>query len=147
MTEKDRLIKLMEAEKLNSTQFAEKIGVQRATLSHILSGRNAPSLNVLQKTLQVFRTINTDWLILGVGSMYRTSTTQQPTLFDVQPTVDEKKTEVTAANECVARIESTSSVGSLPTNKGEILVEKMVEKHIEKIVVFYSNNTYEEIVR
>ena len=87
MTEKERLEKLMEQEQISQTQFADKIGIQRSTLSHIMKGRNAPSLDVLQKTLKVFHTVNADWLILGIGPMYRTNPISQQTLFDIKPEV------------------------------------------------------------
>ena len=44
---KERLVELMELLKMTPTQFAASIGVQRATLQHILSGRNEPSLKIV----------------------------------------------------------------------------------------------------
>jgi len=50
MEEKDKIEKIMQAENLNSAQFATEIGIQGSTLSHILNGRNKPSLDVLKKS-------------------------------------------------------------------------------------------------
>ena len=83
MDEKDRIEKIMLKEEMNSAVFATEIGIQGSTLSHILNGRNNPSLDVLKKILNRFRTVSSDWLILGVGSMYRVEKqSQTPTLFD-----------------------------------------------------------------
>jgi transcriptional regulator with XRE-family HTH domain len=66
----DRLLKLLDTEQLTSAKFADAIGVQRSSVSHILSGRNKPSFDFLQKTLKAFPMLNADWLILGEGNMY-----------------------------------------------------------------------------
>mgnify|MGYP003517070610 FL=1 len=138
MTEKERLEKLMEQEQISQTQFADKIGIQRSTLSHIMKGRNAPSLDVLQKTLKVFHMVNSDWLILGVGPMYRTNPISQQTLFDIKP-------EVVVEN--VVPTEKAEDV--LPKETKKELVEplQIQAKTITKIVVFYSDNTFEELLK
>lgn len=66
----ERLLKLLDLEQLSSSKFADLIGVQRSSVSHILSGRNKPSFDFLQKTLRAFPMISADWLILGEGKMY-----------------------------------------------------------------------------
>jgi len=68
----ERLLKLLDTEQLSSSKFADVIGVQRSSVSHILSGRNKPSFDFLQKTLKAFPYLNADWLILGEGKMYDT---------------------------------------------------------------------------
>ena len=68
---KNRIAEIIEKEKLSSLKFATIIGIQPSAVSHILSGRNNPSTDVIQKILNNFRTISSDWLILGVGPMYR----------------------------------------------------------------------------
>ena len=70
MTESERINALMAAEQMKAKQFAEEIGIQNGTLSNILSGRNKPSLDVMCKILNRFREVSSDWLILGVGSMF-----------------------------------------------------------------------------
>ena len=69
MNERERLLQVIEAEKMNAKQFAEEVGIQAGTLSNIISGRNNPSLDVMKRVLNRFRTLSSDWLILGVGSM------------------------------------------------------------------------------
>lgn len=67
MEERIRII--MEEEQLTASKFAEAIGVQRSSISHILSGRNKPSLELINKILDRFNDLNTDWLLLGKGPM------------------------------------------------------------------------------
>lgn len=67
---KDRLIQLLDLEQLSPSKFADIIGVQRSSISHVLSGRNKPSFDFLQKTLKAFPGLNASWLMLGEGTMY-----------------------------------------------------------------------------
>ena len=60
-----RLEQLMENHQLNSAAFAEKIGVQRSSVSHILSRRNKPSLEFILKVQAEFAEADFDWLLLG----------------------------------------------------------------------------------
>ena len=59
----------MESEGLKSSQLADNIGVNRATISHILSGRNKPSIDFFQKLLHNYPELNANWLITGIGYM------------------------------------------------------------------------------
>ena len=67
---KERLIQLLDLEQLTPSKFADIIGVQRSSVSHVISGRNKPSFDFIQKTLTAFPGLNAEWLILGQGSMY-----------------------------------------------------------------------------
>lgn len=61
----DRFKKLLEELKLSPSEFAERIGVQRSSISHILSGRNKPSLDFLEKILAAYPDTDVYWLITG----------------------------------------------------------------------------------
>jgi len=67
---KERLIQLLDLEQLSPSKFADIIGVQRSSISHVISGRNKPSFDFLQKTLKAFPGLNASWLMLGEGTMY-----------------------------------------------------------------------------
>ena len=67
---KERLIQLLDLEQLTPSKFADIIGVQRSSVSHVISGRNNPSFDFIQKTLTAFPGLNAEWLIVGQGSMY-----------------------------------------------------------------------------
>jgi transcriptional regulator with XRE-family HTH domain len=81
-----RLEQLMENHQLNSAAFAEKIGVQRSSVSHILSRRNKPSLEFILKVQAEFTEADFDWLLLGARK--KSSPTSNQLLVD-QGKVDE----------------------------------------------------------
>ena len=87
MEERDRLAKIIESENLTAKQFAEEIGVSAGTISNILGGRNKPSVEIYVRILNRFRTISSDWLMLGTGSMYRPNggVTQTALFGDMRP--------------------------------------------------------------
>jgi transcriptional regulator with XRE-family HTH domain len=61
----ERLKKIMENNELSSSQMADRIGVQRSAISHILSGRNKPSLDFILKVLESFAEVSSEWLLRG----------------------------------------------------------------------------------
>ncbi len=72
---RERLEKFIRTEGLTPSRFAEIMGVQPSSISHILSGRNKPSFDFLEKMLLRFPKVNPDWLLLGKGVMYRATET------------------------------------------------------------------------
>ena len=60
-----RIIQILEEQQLSSSAFADTIGVQRSSISHVLSGRNKPSLEFILKTVRAFPAYSTDWLLFG----------------------------------------------------------------------------------
>ena len=68
----ERIGKIIEENNLSASSFAKTIGVQRSSISHILSGRNNPSLDLLLKIHNAFNYISLEWLILGDNSMEKT---------------------------------------------------------------------------
>jgi transcriptional regulator with XRE-family HTH domain len=73
----NRLKNWMESESLKSSALADNIGVNRATISHILSGRNKPSIDFLQKLLYSYPDLNANWLITGIGYMQANQNQQE----------------------------------------------------------------------
>ena len=73
----NRLENWMESENLKSSALADNIGVNRATISHILSGRNKPSIDFLQKLLHSYPDLNANWLITGIGYMQANQNQQE----------------------------------------------------------------------
>lgn len=65
----DRISLLLKAKNITASLFADEIGVQRSSISHVLSGRNKPSLEFIQKILKRYPEINPDWLLFGKGPM------------------------------------------------------------------------------
>ena len=115
----DRLLKLLDTEQLSSSKFADVIGVQRSSVSHILTGRNKPSFDFLQKTLKAFPMLNADWLILGEGDMYEGergpgggSLFDQPVVAGRMPAPDQQ-----------VRSEDQPSYAAAPDGSGEDIPE------------------------
>ena len=106
MNEQQRLLALMRAEGLNAKTFAEQVGISAATMSNIVNGRNNPSLEVMQKVLNRFRTLSPQWLILGVGSMYLEKSNSQGDNFqqDSAEQDSENLDQTTLENRSVVRI-------------------------------------------
>lgn len=73
-----RIQKVIQLKKLTSSAFADQVGVPRSTISHILSGRNNPSLEFVQKVLDSFPEIRTEWLVRGEGHMLKATNTLFP---------------------------------------------------------------------
>lgn len=158
MTEKERIDKVMQIEGMNSAVFAAAIGIQGSTLSHILNGRNNPSLSVLQNILNRFPNISPEWLIMGQGPVERSvKQSQAPTLFD---TVDENSSQsITSESNLGQKNSSTSaSIQQKITPTPEITAQTNQEparqvnvpqiesssKSVRKIIVYYTDNTFQE---
>jgi transcriptional regulator with XRE-family HTH domain len=76
----DRIRQLLQEKQLTPTQFADAIGIARPIVSHILSGRNKPSLEVVQKILAAFADLSMPWLLNGSGAMWATAASAASTL-------------------------------------------------------------------
>ncbi len=90
-----RLKKVMDYHQLSASLFADKIGVQRSSISHILSGRNKPSLDFILKVTSAFNDVDMYWLLNGKGSfpknVVNTSTSSTPSLFNSDSETNAKK--------------------------------------------------------
>ncbi len=73
----ERIRQLLTDKGLTAAAFADKLRVPRSTISHILSGRNKPSLEMVYKILDAFPDLRTEWLVRGEGLMYTYHTTSQ----------------------------------------------------------------------
>jgi transcriptional regulator with XRE-family HTH domain len=68
---KNRILEFLRTENRTSAQFAQEIGVQPSGISHIISGRNKPSLEFIVKMLTRYSSLSSDWLLFGNGPMFR----------------------------------------------------------------------------
>jgi transcriptional regulator with XRE-family HTH domain len=155
---KDRLLKFLNREQLSSARFAEVINVQPSSVSHILSGRNKPGFDFIQKILTGYPSINAEWLITGKGSMYKGEIRQGSLFPDDRPAYpadpDPPGEDVTgiyegrneAENTAVTNVyknEESIDYNSKLSNPGQITnVNK--DKSITKIVIFYSDRSFSE---
>jgi transcriptional regulator with XRE-family HTH domain len=143
---KDRLLKFLEEESLTAAKFADEIGVQRSSISHILSGRNNPGYDFFQKVLKRYPHLNAEWLLLGSGKM--TKPAHQASLFNLEngakPEKFEKaqlinKSESNSATSEESAFSKENSMNLNPEGK-----ETTLQKKIEKIVILYTDQSFVE---
>ena len=72
----DRILSIIKYFHLSPSDFAEEIGVQRSSISHLISGRNKPSLEFIQKILTRYPEISTEWILNGKGEMLKNGINQ-----------------------------------------------------------------------
>jgi transcriptional regulator with XRE-family HTH domain len=140
---KERIIEFLKAENKTSAQLAEEIGVQPSGISHILSGRNNPSLDFVMKMLEKYHYLSTDWLLFGKGVMYKDL--QMQTLFDENSAFDAKNNE----KEPVIIARKEENVFSSPESSEKSVSEKVktpgsAVSNVRKIVWFYDDGTFVE---
>ena len=70
----ERITKILEYSGLSASEFADEIDVQRSSISHIMSGRNKPSLEFVTKVKTKFPELSWNWIILGTGEMKESAT-------------------------------------------------------------------------
>ena len=139
---KERLLEFLKQENKSSAQFAEEIGVQASGISHILSGRNNPSLDFVLKMLEKYKFLSTDWLLFGKGSMYKEPKMQS--LFDEIPVTQNGYDESHSKNENVRNdIEFQNVMQKNVTNDTQRF-PKNQNGQIVKIVWFFDDNSFDE---
>ena len=122
----------MKLNNLSASAFADEIGVQRSSVSHILSGRNKPSLDFVIKVLNRFPNVSSDWLLLGKTDV--TNVKQEPE--NKQKGSDVVK--LTNVNNS-QNTENKANEQNVDTNVNS----NASKKEIKKIVIFYSDGTFE----
>ena len=74
----DRIKQVIEYVQLSPSSFADTIGISRSGMTHLLTGRNQPSLDVARKILAKYPELSTEWLIMGMGEMFRSEEENLP---------------------------------------------------------------------
>jgi transcriptional regulator with XRE-family HTH domain len=137
---KERILEFLKRENKTSAQFAEEINVQPSGISHILSGRNKPSLDFVIKMLEKYTFLSTEWLVFGRGSMYK-----EPKMGDLFSDIDMpqsgKPREISPETVNKIHFESTHR-----EDIREAIQENSYPDHSDavKIVWFYSDSSFEE---
>ena len=144
---KERIRVILEKENLTAKQFASLTDMQVSNVSHLLSGRSNPSLDSTQKILTAFPSLNPEWLLFGKQPMYKHEKLVQYDLFG-QPIKNEANFQTSASLSPVTmpEIESKPSVNQQIVHDVVVkeVVKEMPAKKIQRIVVYYSDNTFEE---
>ncbi len=110
-----RIKKIIEENNLSNSEFAEKIGIPKSSVTHLLSERNNPSLDIIIKISEAFENISTDYLIFGQENQ-------------VKPTIQHSNTLFNELDESV----SEDSV-------------KDSNNKVKSIILIYENNKFEQI--
>ena len=116
-----RVNKIMDYYQLSSSAFADKIKVPRSSISHLLSGRNKPSLDFVMKVVKEFETVELYWLLNGKGGFPNSTTPPLVSDLSIKNTVQKKQ----AGSDLPITFSSN-------------------DKNIERIVIFYSDGTFRE---
>jgi transcriptional regulator with XRE-family HTH domain len=116
-----RLEKILDYYNLTASSFADKIGVQRSSISHLLSGRNKPSLDFILKILDVFPEIDLYWILNGKGSFPKNNEEYN---IAYPPTLS-----------------YTAEKQDINLKKEETIIKNDA---IERIVIFYKNGAFKE---
>lgn len=135
---------------LNASSFADKIGVQRSSMSHLLSGRNKPSLDFVLKILDVFPDVDLYWILNGKGSFPKNDAETVNPKAENTPEIEKVSPPIPYEN-----VVSTNLFSEM--NKKEQSPENRIlesqntnfnseEGEIEKIVFFYKNGTFKVYV-
>ncbi|WP_405571336.1 helix-turn-helix transcriptional regulator [Winogradskyella sp. Asnod2-B02-A] len=115
----ERLQKVIEFYSETASSFAEKIGVQRSSISHILSGRNKPSLDFVMKVLNSYPEVELYWLMNGKGNFPNTTKTSEAPVSSSPKSISKPVTAI-------------SKIDAIPNSDSDI----------EKIVIFYKDGTF-----
>lgn len=145
-----RLQQFLSAENISQSQFADKIGVTKASVSHILSGRNKPGFEFIESMADCYPNLNLDWLIGGKGRMYKNSDSN---LMTQQVTESKQYTDSGTASGRLfdsQELELLNRRPESPDNEPQPEAvspaeQEQVPPRITKILVFYDNGTFKEI--
>ena len=147
-----RLEIILDYYSLNASSFADKIGVQRSSLSHLLSGRNKPSLDFILKILDVFPDVDLYWILNGKGSFPKNTEQPHNTKNNVEQVVKQNIPAPPSAEKIpdnlFSSITITNSMPQLETSKieNQNRTKNQNDEGIDKIVVFYKNGTFKSYV-
>ncbi|MEZ0128950.1 helix-turn-helix transcriptional regulator [Flavobacterium sp. LBUM151] len=135
---------------LNASSFADKIGVQRSSMSHLLSGRNKPSLDFVLKILDVFPDVDLYWILNGKGSFPKNDAETVNPKAENTPEIEKVSPPIPYENVL------SSNLFSEMNKKEQSPENRILESQntnfnfekgeIEKIVFFYKNGTFKVYV-
>lgn len=133
----NRLKQFLAAENISQAQFADTINVVRASVSHVLAGRNNPSYDFIKAIMDNYPSLNIEWLMQGRGKMYKEQTSRLETiesglLFSEFP--DEQTTHE-------ENIKSTTEIKEV----SEHIQSAVKQRNISKIIVLFDDGSFQEI--
>ena len=134
-----RIQQFLQTEQITPAKLADTLGVQRSNISHILTGRNKPSFDFIEKMLKKYPQLNSDWLILGKGNMFRDSQQNNP----VKPDLFSNTTPVNIADTAVNTPTINQPTTGIEKEQKIPITNNSQSKSIVRVMVFYNDNTFE----
>jgi transcriptional regulator with XRE-family HTH domain len=139
---KERILEFLRIENKSSALFAEEIGVQPSGISHIISGRNNPSLDFIIKMLSRYPALSSDWLLFGRGKIYRESTIGD--LFDSTEFNNLPEPDKQSEKQLIESAKVQEKLNGIFSGNN-IEPEKTPQfKKARRIICFFDNNTFTE---
>lgn len=141
-----RMQKIMDRNDLNASSFAERINVGRSSISHILSGRNKPSLDFVIHTVKEFPEVDFDWLLNGKGTYPKSEVPlTPPTQHSPPAAAPEKKTMEPSRNEPVQK--ASPNLFSTSEHQQNIPTTQIKKgKNIQKVILLYDDGSFEYFI-
>ena len=137
---KDRIAHIMRAKNLKASDFAALLGIQPSAISHILSGRNQPSLDLVKKIKENFPEYNLDWILFGTGAI----TTSEPTLFKPAESPVELQFDPTPEPDSTPTpLENVPEQDSTPAQIMPIAEGLHSDSRIKSILILYNDGSFE----
>ena len=144
----DRIKELLRIEQLSPSQFADEINLQRSSLSHVLSGRNKPSLDFVMKIKHRYSKVNLEWLIFGKGNMFIDQNDE--VIGSIEKPIEEQQ-----ITENTQLLNFDSGISSKTIEQKPIKTEKPIPEpgqfavksgssSASRVIILYENGTFEE---
>lgn len=144
----NRIFAFIESQQLTPTEFADKIGVSRASISSIKTGRTQPTLSLVEKIKQHFSDVDVNWLIFGEGEAPSKieSNTESDLLFDKLDNVENDTPAPSVANDYQAvYIASSPKTEENELEQSNITPPTInLNKSIKKVILLYDDGSFEE---
>ena len=136
---KDRIAHIIRAKNLTAAEFALKLGIQPSNISHLLSGRNNPSLDFVKKLKETFPEYNLDWIIFGRGPVTVSEPFVESAPVGQTPLLGEQEKPVDYLSE--GSLFNQPAADDLPVEQ----VASSPKSGLKKIVLVYYDDTFEVI--
>lgn len=145
-----RLKQFLSAENITQSQFADTINVVRASVSHVLSGRNNPGYDFIKAIMTAYPALSMEWLILGRGKMYRESPTDAVTALpepDFPPIYHEPDLfeNLDKQDENIPVVEVVPTVSQTTVSQTTVPSPVVKQRKVVKVTIFFDDGTYQEM--
>lgn len=136
----EKIKQILADKNISPSHFADEIGIQRSSVSHILAGRNKPSLDIVQKVIKRFPELGMNW-ILEDEDLPEIKAELSP-IAPEQPRSESNKVVKEASLE--SHRNNNSGPGAISTNVRQDDALLKIEKKIERVMIFYSDGTFQD---